>query len=102
MPGIFDLLRRVIHRCRRNGSAPEPNLVRRDIVSVSEVNYFGLATLLINQYGHEARAEAVRLTQEAIEEADLEAVADWRAVEQAVGLLADDYGAGSNGTENRH
>ena len=86
----LDCIRRWWHRCRRNGSAPAASSERGDVVTASEVNYFGLAGLLIEQFGSEARAEAARLTREAMEEADAEATADWLAVEQAVVLLNKD------------
>jgi hypothetical protein len=57
---------------------------------VPEVDYFGLANLLIAQYGTDARAQAAQLTQAAQREADPEATADWFAVEQAVALLTND------------
>lgn len=56
----------------------------------SEVNYFGLAGLLMKYHGPAARAEATRLMQEALQEDDAEAVADWRAVEQAITLLSSE------------
>ncbi len=60
----FDRIRRMF---RRNGrAAAAGSSERRDVVTASEVNYFGLATLLIDQFGSEARAEAARLTREAI------------------------------------
>jgi len=60
------------------------------MVCRSDVNYFGLANLLIAQYGEDAKAEATRLMQEARQEIDAEAVADWLAVERASALLSND------------
>lgn len=54
---------------------------------MSEVDYFGLAGSLIDEYGNDARAQAVRLREEAQQEGDPEAAADWLAVEQAITLL---------------
>lgn len=59
-------------------------------MTFSEVNYFGLAGLLIDQHGKDAMAHAVRLREEAVQAADPEAVADWHTVEQAIGLLTND------------
>jgi regulator of protease activity HflC (stomatin/prohibitin superfamily) len=85
----LDRIRRFVPRCRREGSALEASKKRSDIVTMSEVNYFGLAGMLIDNYGADARAQAARLTEEALREADGEAVADWRAVEQAIALLTN-------------
>lgn len=87
----LDRIRRFVPRCRRGGSGPEAGKKRLEIVTLSEVNYFGLASMLIDNYGADARAEAVRLIEEALGEADAEAVADWRAVEQAIALLNKDF-----------
>jgi hypothetical protein len=85
-----------LFRCRRERSAPENNPGRPDMVMGSEVNYFGLANLLIDQYGVDAKAEATRLMQEAMREDDPEAVTDWLTVEQAIVLLTDDSPATRN------
>jgi hypothetical protein len=66
------------------------------MVMGSEVNYFGLANLLISHHGEDARAEAVRLMREAQREDDPEAVADWLTVSQAIALLTDDSAATRN------
>ncbi len=60
---------------------------QRGIVTVSEVDYFGLAHTLIDHYGTGAKAQAGRLMQEALREADQEAATDWRIVGQAIALL---------------
>ncbi len=83
------VLRRLRGFFRRSVPAPEP--VRADLVTLSEVNYFALANFLIDQHGTDARAEAVRLRHEALDEADALASTDWRAVEQAIALLSSDF-----------
>lgn len=90
MATMFDRVRRV---CRGDGndrSAPAPRQERPEKVMGSEVDYFGLASLMIHNHGTDARAEAVRLKEEALVEADPDAAYDWHAVEQAIGLLTDD------------
>ncbi len=84
---ILDRIRGLFRKNRRDAVAIDGDAERRAPVMESEVNYFGLASVLIDQHGRGARAEAVRLRQEAIDEGDAEATADWLAVEQAVVLL---------------
>ena len=83
MPGR---IRRFLLRCRRGRSTPNPE-------PPDEVDYFALAGLLIAQHGTDAGAEAVRLRQEALREADPLAATDWLAVAQAVTLLNNDSAA---------
>jgi hypothetical protein len=85
-----DRIRRFFLRCQRGNSKREPDPERRDIEMGSEVDFFGLAGLLISQHGANAMAYAARLTQEAMQDEDSLAVTDWRAVEQAIALLAND------------
>jgi hypothetical protein len=76
--------------------APETAPARFDMVTDSEVNYFAFANWLIDEYGSDARAEAVRLMQEATREADPddpEAARDWLAVERVIALLTNDSAA---------
>jgi len=85
-PSVPGRIRRFFLGCRRDRPTSEPNQERRDILQVSEVNYFGLAALLIDNYGTDARAQAARLRQEALRAADAQAAADWLAVEQSIRL----------------
>jgi len=56
----------------------------------SEVDYFALANLLLDQYGKDAKAHPARLLHEAQTEDDPLAAADWLAVEHAIALLVID------------
>jgi hypothetical protein len=88
---VLDRIRRFFLRCRRDRSTLNPE--RPDIGMDSEVDYFALAHLLIDEYGTDAGAHAGRLKQEAEREADPEAAADWRAVAQAITLLNNNSAA---------
>jgi hypothetical protein len=70
-------------------SPPAPRQERTEKFMGSEVDYFGLAALMIANHGNDARAEAVRLKEQAMLQADADAAYDWLAIEQAIGLLAD-------------
>jgi hypothetical protein len=72
------------------GPPPEPNPERRDIVTASEVDYFGLANLLIDQCGTDARAQATRLMRDALQQDDPVGTADWLSVEYAIALLTNE------------
>jgi hypothetical protein len=85
---MFGRLRRTWRR-GRNEVEQGPDRLRPGVVTQSEVNYFGLASLLIAGHGPDARAEAARLWREAIAEGDVDATADWFAVEQAVVLMTE-------------
>jgi hypothetical protein len=93
MATMFDRVRRVCLGGGNDRSAPVPKPKQPDKVMGSEVDYFGLASLMIHNHGTEARAEAVRLKEEALLEADSEAAYDWHAIEQAIGLLTDESNA---------
>ena len=82
-------IRRFVRWCRRGKPTPTPAPGRSDIVTCSEVNYFGLANSLIDEHGIHARAEAARLMYDALREEDQLAVQDWLAVEQAIALLTN-------------
>jgi hypothetical protein len=84
--GLLGRIRRFFRRCLPGWPASEAE--RTDIVTVSEVDYFGLANYLIDMHGPDARAQAARLMEDAIREQDSLAVADWAAVEQAIALLS--------------
>ena len=86
-------LRRFLRGCRRATATADTNQQRPDIVTVSEVNYFGLANYLIDHYGADARVQAARLTQAALREDDQLAAQDWLAVEHAIALLTNDFAA---------
>ena len=86
--GLLGRIRRFSRRCRPGWPASEAE--RTDIVTVSEVDYFGLANYLIDMHGPDARAQAARLMDDAMREEDSLAVTDWRAVEQVIGLLTND------------
>lgn len=86
-------IRRFVRRCRRGTASSETSQQRPHIGIQEEVDYFALASYLIDHYGTDARAQAVRLTQDALQEDDALAVTDWLAVEQAIALLADDAAA---------
>ncbi len=58
-----------------HGVASSPNPERPDIVAVSEEDYFAPAGLPIDQHGTGALAQAVRLWQEALNEANALAAA---------------------------
>ncbi len=75
------------------GSPPKTAPGREIMVTNSEVNYFGLASVLIDLHGAGAREEAATLVREALQEDDPEAVADWLAVECAIALLTGDSAA---------
>jgi hypothetical protein len=63
------------------------------------LNYFGLASVLIDLHGAHARSEAARLRQEALLECDPddpEAGRDWLIVEQAIVLLTGDSATARN------
>ena len=89
-------IRHFFLRCRRQRPAPATDPCWGDMVMGSEVDYFGLANLLIDQCGAGAKAEAVRLLQEARHENDDEAASDWLTVEHAIALLAGDSAATRN------
>ena len=88
MPGR---IRRLFRWGRHTTPTPTPDPGRPDIVTYSEVNYFGLATSLIDHHGADARAEAARLMYDALREEDPLAVQDWLAVEQAIALLTNEF-----------
>src|SRR5271168_4362838 len=80
----------------REMPAPETSPGKPDMVMGSEVDYFAFANWLIDEYGTGAKAEAVRLMQEAQQENDAEAVSDWLTVEHAIALLTSDSAATRN------
>jgi hypothetical protein len=55
----------------------------------SEVIFFALAKWLIDEHGADASAQAIRFTQEAMQENDALASANWRTVRQAIALQAN-------------
>jgi hypothetical protein len=84
-------------RGRHEKPAPETGTARPD--RESEVNYFGIASVLIDLHGANARNEAARLRQEALLEHDPddpEASRDWLIVERAIVLLTADSAAARN------
>jgi hypothetical protein len=83
-------IRRIFRR-ERSTSRNEPN--GETMVMEPEVNYIGLAKLLIAEHGEAAVAEGDRLRREALQEADPEAAHDWRAVSRAIVLLTGDSAA---------
>ena len=62
----------------------------------SEVDYFARANLLIDQYGADAKSQAARLMQDALQQDDPQATADWLTVEHAIALLTNDSAATRN------
>ena len=63
------------------------------MVAISQAaDIFSLANMPIDQHRANARAYAAWLIQEAQEEPDAEAAADWTAVERAIVLLTADRG----------
>jgi hypothetical protein len=89
-PGLLSRIRRFLLRYRRDRPTPESGAEQKDMGLDSEVDYFALANLLIDQYGTDARAQAARLMQEAVREEDPLAASDWLAVGHAVALLTND------------
>ncbi len=87
---VVYLIRRFVLRFLPTKSTAAPNPAQPGAGAEPEVDYFAFAKWLIHEHGAGARAEAVRLTQEAMQEQDSLAVTDWRAVEQAIALLAND------------
>jgi hypothetical protein len=83
-------IRRLFRRCRRHHPPRERSNERRDIVMLSEVDYFALANVLINQYGADAKTRAASLMHEAQQNNDAAATADWLTVEHAIALLTND------------
>jgi hypothetical protein len=83
----------------RERPAPETGPARQTVGVEPEVNYFAYACWLIDSYGSNARAEAVRLMHEATREADPDdpdASRDWLIVSQAIALLTGDSAAARN------
>jgi hypothetical protein len=77
---------------RQDGSVADRLPDRGGIVSDSEVDYFGLAHILIDYHGADALAQADRLMKDALREADKEAATDWHIVAQAIALLTNNSG----------
>jgi hypothetical protein len=88
-----DRIRHFFRRSLPDRPTAEPQPERPGTGVHSDVNYFGLASLLISQHGAQANTEAIRLMQEAMQEADSLAVSDWHAVSQAIALLSNDSAA---------
>lgn len=86
-------IRRLFRRFLPARPRPDPPPERLGAGVEPEVDYLMFAKWFIDEHGAGARAQAVRLTQEAMEEDDALATADWRAVEQAIALLANDSAA---------
>ena len=91
--GVAWLIRRFFRRSLPDRSTPDPTPDQPGAGVESEVDYFALAHLLIDQYGADARAYAGRLTQETIQEDDALATADWRTVEHVIALLSNEAAA---------
>lgn len=83
-------IRRFFRRRLRETPGPEAVIYRRDVVTAEQVDFFALAHMLIDLHRARARAEAARLIQEAQNDGDAEATADWLAVERAIALLTGD------------
>jgi hypothetical protein len=75
---------------RPAGPPPEPNANQSEIVTAPDVDYFALASILIEQYGTAARAHAAWLAQDASRERDSVAAEDWHTVGHAIALLTDE------------
>jgi hypothetical protein len=86
----LDRIRRVFFRILAGRSTPGTSQTQQDSGIEDEVDYFALANYLIDHYGPDAKAQAVRFTHEALQKNDSLEVADWQAVEQAIGLLTNE------------